>query len=181
MTDPSRRSFLGWACRALGAVVAAVLGFPAAMYLVDPRHRKPPATGMRPVSGVRLSEVGSVPVQGVIRDVRRDAWTLHPNVVVGRVWVVRPGDGELRVFTTVCPHLGCSINCVAVPPVHFKCPCHDAEFETDGSRVHRPGYDNAAPRDMDSLAYEVSRDDPDLLLVEYKVFKAGQAVKEERT
>lgn len=182
MADHDRRSLLRWACHGLGAVFAAVLGVPAALYLVDPRNREAATGAFRPVSGVKLSEVGSVPVQGVIRDVHRDAWTLHPNDVVGRVWVVRVRDGSTKdcyqVFTTVCPHLGCSINCNTAPTVHFKCPCHDAEFNLDGSRVLRPNYQNAAPRAMDTLEFDVQGDD---LLVKFELFKAGQEAKEVRS
>ncbi len=77
--------------------------------------------------------------------VRRDAWTLHPNDVVGRVWVVlkKPAlpaavaanDATvLNVFTTICPHLGCSVNQNADATTGFTCPCHSAQYNLDGSR-----------------------------------------------
>src|SRR5207249_12259763 len=114
------------------------------------------------------------PKQGVIRDIRTDAWTLHPNDVVGRVWVVKHGSGEndLHVWTTVCPHLGCSINANPDPTTGFTCPCHGAQFNADGSRVERANFNNPAPRVMDSLEWQSAADptnlDPnhrDLLLV----------------
>lgn len=187
-----RRSFLRWACYGLGAVFSAILGFPALSFFIDPRNRVAADSAKRPVSGIKLSQVGAMPAQGVIRNVRRDAWTLHPNDVVGRVWVVRVKEGQdescYRVFTTTCPHLGCSINCNTTTPVHFKCPCHDAEFHPDGTRVNRADYKNAAPRDMDSLRFEVARDpdnpnadNRDLLLVEFQTFTTGKPVKEVRS
>lgn len=182
MADSSRRSFLKWCTHGLGAIFAVIFGAPAVAYVLDPTNRKAPATGKRPVTGVKLSQLAvGVPVQGVIRDIRHDAWTLHPSDVIGRVWIVRTkpamDKGSFLVFTTECPHLGCSINLIPGEAPFFKCPCHDAEFKCDGSRVERPDYTNAAPRPMDSLDFDLARDpenpDPanrDLLLVEFQKF-----------
>src|SRR5262249_11929549 len=113
MADQQRRSFLKWCVHGMGALVGAIIGIPAIAYLIDARHRPARVTGMRKVEGIKISELTrGEPKQGVIRHVRQDAWTYHPNDVIGRVWVVKYGKGErdLRVFTTICPHLGCSIN-----------------------------------------------------------------------
>ncbi len=98
MLDPKRRSFLKWCTHALGTVVAAILGVPAIAYLIDARNRAAPASDFRPVHGIRVSDVKEInrPMQGVIRDVRQDAWTLHPNDVIGRVWIVRAKPGAMR-------------------------------------------------------------------------------------
>lgn len=178
---PDRRSFLDWAIHGLGAIFAVVFGFPAVAYLIDPRNRASSPGEFRPVSGITLSEIGDVPVQGVIRNVRRDAWTLYPNDVVGRVWVrrVRPGDTAdcFQVFSTVCPHLGCAINCnpdQAAQP-GFTCPCHDGQFLADGARrPNGPGYENPAPRGMDSLEFQVVGD---FLEVKYLTFEAANPEK----
>src|SRR5262249_38862446 len=110
MANEERRSFLRWAIHGLGAIFAVGLGLPALAYLSDARNRPAPNRGFRPVQGIKLNElVIDEPRQGVIRDIRTDAWTLHPNDVVGRVWVVKSGQAanDLKVFTTICPHLGC--------------------------------------------------------------------------
>src|SRR5438067_4975725 len=86
---PQRRSFLTWLIYGLNAVMAAVLGVPILCYIIDPRHRKGASNAFRLVEGIRLQELDeNRPTQGVLRDVRRDAWTLHPNDVIGRVWIV---------------------------------------------------------------------------------------------
>ncbi len=165
-SDPpiERRSFLKWATQGLGALFAIVLGAPAIAYLIDARNRPAPAGGFRTVDGIRLSELEiGRPVQGVIRNVRRDAWTLYPNDVVGRVWVVKIADGAFRVFATVCPHLGCSINLNL--PAGFACPCHGARFDLDGGPLDPHG--NPAPRGMDSLEWMVDPHNADLLAVKY--------------
>ena len=107
---------------------------------------------------------------------RWDSFTLYPNDVVGRIWAVRvrPGvDKECyRVFSTTCPHLGCSVNCnpdQAADP-GFTCPCHNGRFALDGSRLEN----NPATRGMYALEFDVAKDptnpdenNRDLLLVKY--------------
>jgi Rieske Fe-S protein len=193
MVNPARRSFLKWCTGGLGAVFAAILGVPAAAYLVDARNRKAPASVFRPVQGLRVSDIREVnrPVQGVLRDVRHDAWTLYPDDVVGRVWIVRTkaGAGEdcFKVFTTECPHLGCSINLIEGSIPYFKCPCHEAEFDCAGVRIERPAYTNAAPRPMDALDFQFAKDpenaDPsnrDLLMVRFQKFYQTRPTKDVR-
>jgi Rieske Fe-S protein len=194
--QPQRRSFLAWAVVGLGALFTAVLGAPVVAYVIDPRHRKSAADGaeagdgFRAVDGVTLSELRKDrPVQGTLRAVRRDAWTLHPNDVIGRVWIILKKDtfpanfrgtdpALLAVFTTTCPHLGCSVNLNAIASTGFTCPCHSARYECDGTRVLP---NNPAPRDMDSLQWKIEPDpanpDRQILLVKFENFKAGIAAK----
>ncbi len=186
MIDPQRRSFLKWCTHGLGAIFAAILGVPVVAYLLDGRNRAAPAGDLRLVAGVRRSDlVKNVPVQGIINNLRRDAWTLHPNDVIGRVWVVKLGDGnapaDYHIYTTVCPHLGCSVNRNLDPTTGFTCPCHDGQFHCDGSRVTKPGYENPAPRGMDTLAFEFDTLDPDTFLVMYQNFYQARPDKTLRT
>jgi menaquinol-cytochrome c reductase iron-sulfur subunit len=193
--EPSnRRSFLKWVTHGLGAAFSIVLGFPVISYLIDPRNRPNPPSDFRPVRGVRLSQVGDNPVQGIIRAVRHDAWTLYPNDVIGRVWIrrVKPGTDKdcFEVFSTVCPHLGCAINSNTDQAANpgFTCPCHDGRFTPDGDRKPNvPGYDNPAPRGMDTLEFDVARDpdlrdenNRDLLMVKYETFEAANPEKVRR-
>lgn len=185
MPTEERRSFLKWAVHGMGALFTAILGIPAVAYLIDGRNRPTRTPGMRTVDGIKYSDlrVGE-PKQGVLRNIRQDAWTLHPNDVIGRVWVLKKQDGQLDVFTTVCPHLGCSINTNADSRTGFTCPCHGAEFTLEGGLVVRAGYNNPAPRSMDSLRHQ-RIDDPanptpsnrDLVQVEYLNFRQGEHTK----
>jgi Rieske Fe-S protein len=145
-----RRTFLEWTINGLSALFAAVLGIPALAFLVDARNRPVRQSGLRSVA--KLSELQeNVPKEIVIRETRRDAWNLHPDDVVGRVWLVRkPGD-EVEAFTTICPHLGCSVDCTGTG---FLCPCHGGQFDLTGKRVIPHEGSNPAPRDMDRLPVE---------------------------
>jgi Rieske Fe-S protein len=179
--DADRRTFLRWATHSLGALFAAILGIPAVTYLLDPRNRKGAPATMRPVDGLRISDFRerngvreSTPRQGVIRDLRVDGWTLHPDDVVGRVWMV-PADvpSGFRVFTTICPHLGCSVN---IGEGCFACPCHNAQFAfADGTRMSP--HINPALRGMDELQWDFDPEDRDRIRVRYQSFEAGVAEK----
>jgi menaquinol-cytochrome c reductase iron-sulfur subunit len=183
-----RRTFLVWATNGMGALFATVLGLPALAYLVDPRNRATRETGWRTVA--HLGALAPLtPTEAVIKETRKDAWTLHPDDIVGRVWLVRQNEGDaLTAFTTICPHLGCSVNWVPAPPGQpadsgqFLCPCHGGRFQLDGDRVLGGGASNPAPRSMDKLEVRVVPD-PDnardkLVQVQYLRFKAMQEKKE---
>ena len=159
-----RRSILKWATNGLGGLFAALLGIPGVSYLFDPRHRPVPAGDFKPVA--RLSELEvDKPVKLLVRNIRRDAWTLHPNDVIGRVWVVRrdgtndDGSPKVEAYTAVCPHLGGSINFEEKSQC-FVCPLHGATFDANCRRVSNEvlGRSNPAPRDMDSLEIELEAD-----------------------
>src|SRR5262249_35654300 len=121
-----------------------------------------------------------VPTQVVIRDVRRDAWTLHPNDVVGRAWLVRRGKDQLDAFTTICPHLGCSINFVKDAGL-FICPCHNGTFELTGARKEGTVATTPAPRGMDKLEWRRDPADPELVQVRYQNFEQGRDVPVPKT
>jgi Rieske Fe-S protein len=171
-----RRNFLQWAIHGLNGVFAVVLGVPAVAYLIDPRNRPAPESAFRTVAHLRNLPVGE-PHAAVVRATRRDAWTLHPDDVIGRVWLVRQPNDTVKAFTQICPHLGCP---VGHQGGHFVCPCHHATFDNDGKRLLAGG-ENPAPRDMDALECKVVGTGPDAeVQVEYKNFYQARPTKDER-
>jgi nitrite reductase/ring-hydroxylating ferredoxin subunit len=169
----------------LGGVFTLLLAIPGLFYLVDPRNRPARSNSFRPVgklSGLPLSADGkpAAPVQAVIRDNRRDAWTVHLDEHIGRVWLVRIGD-QVRAFTAICPHLGCSIN-YEKSQQRFICPCHNGTFHAStndrlGQRLTVSGSTNPAPRSMDELEVrlvEIPESDGDFEIeVKYEDFISG--------
>ena len=174
----ARRSFLAAGVQLLGALAAGILAFPAVAFLIDPRHRASPRGDFQTVARLGDLPIGT-PVMAVIRDARRDMWTLHPNEVIGRVWLIRRDADQVEAFTTICPHLGCSIN---FDGKLFICPCHNGAFHLSGERMSAAelGRANPAPRGMDSLEVRRSPDNPDLIQVKYESFQQGRETKERR-
>jgi menaquinol-cytochrome c reductase iron-sulfur subunit len=182
---PERRSFLKWLTVGLSGLFGVFLGAPIAAYLIDPRHRKAKDVDWKTVGKKRSALQVDQPTQVVIRDVRRDAWTLHPDDVLGRVWLIRrkgddPGKKDafhVDAYTTICPHLGCSIN-FEESQKRFICPCHNGTFDLQCQKVEfSDGRTNPAPRDMDSLACRPDPDDPDRIQVKYLNFYQGRHEK----
>src|SRR5438093_13190259 len=167
-----RRSLLTRGVHGLSALFAALLGIPALAYIVDARNRAAPANDFKTVARLSDLPIGK-PQQVVIRDVRRDAWTLHPNDVVGRVWLVRREGNQVDAFTTICPHLGCSVNFEEKQKL-FICPCHGGTFAVDGQRVEKTAAANPAPRGMDRLECQPDPANPELIQVKYQNFIQGK-------
>lgn len=184
-----RRTFLTWATHGLAALFGAAVSIPAIAYLIDARNRKEAAGAFKQVA--RLSELGvEEPKQVVMSDVRLDAWTVHPNEVLGQVWLVKRDDKTVDVFSSVCPHLGCSISNYNKDKQRFVCPCHNGTFKLSGELVSAadlekeqgPGAKNPAPRGMFQLKpdenVKLERDpaSPDakpdyFVLVKYQTFE----------
>lgn len=94
-----RRTFLKWATAGLGGLVGLVLGIPAVAYLLDPRNRKARERAFKTVR--RFGDLkADEPQQVILSDTFSDAWTLHPNEIIGRVWLVRRPRKDEQVTLT---------------------------------------------------------------------------------
>jgi menaquinol-cytochrome c reductase iron-sulfur subunit len=134
-----RRSMLGIAAAAIGAVVGLVPLAAALLVFLDPllrKNKKPLA--YREGDGadnslVRVATLDELPDDGVPRRFavvadQIDAWNYMPNQPIGAVWIRRlksaapdasdaendQGDGKkpkeaIQVFQATCPHAGCSV------------------------------------------------------------------------
>jgi Rieske Fe-S protein len=182
-----RRSFLKLATHGMGVLFAGVLGFPAIAFLIDPRNREPAKRDFRPVAKMSdlqregtLTKDGKRVLQAVVRDERWDAWNYDPNVVIGRVWLVAPGQKDpIDAFQAICPHLGCSVDYKS-DKQEFHCPCHTGCFALNGTKISGP-----PDRGMDPLQVRTdpNPDDPadPLICVRYEEFEAEKAKKISKT
>jgi len=158
-----------WAIHGLGGLFGVVLGVPAILYLIDPRNRPARQAGFRTVARLNELEVGK-PKMVVVTDSRRDAWTLYPNDVIGRVWLIRREGDQVEAFTATCPHLGCSVNFTGS---EFLFPCHGGRFDFRGQRLLEAAPTNPAPRGMDTLAVNAEALRRGIVQVEYQEFMRG--------
>jgi menaquinol-cytochrome c reductase iron-sulfur subunit len=179
--EAGRRNFLKFLTAGLGAAFGATLGVPALAFLIDPRNRPAPPGEFKVVAKLSDLKEGE-PFAATVREIRHDAWVLHPNDIVGRVWLIRHGD-NITCFTVTCPHLGCSVDRQGDK---FVCPCHNGTFTLDGVRADPgAGRTNPAPRDMDTLEHKIESDPDDpkdkLILVKFQRFTQNVPQKVLRT
>ena len=100
---------------------------------------------------------------------RQDGWVRFAKVKVGAAWLIRDPDGQLRAFSTVCPHLGCGIDWDPRAE-QLICPCHHSVFAADGTCVSGP-----APRGLDELDVIATEAD---IRIRYQRFKPSSKLKE---
>tara|TARA_B100001750_G_scaffold245015_1_gene263657 strand:+ start:427 stop:1224 length:798 start_codon:yes stop_codon:yes gene_type:complete len=186
-SGPGRRSFLSQLLAGtIGAVVGLVPVLSGLIFFLDPLFRRGQSSrsdgsGVAskkdsegfiklPVTRALLPKDGT-PQQVTVEDDLVDAWNKFPNVPIGSVWVRVNKSGDVIVFNTICPHLGCSVEYRNVE-TDFYCPCHLSAFKLDGTK------DNPIPpRDMDSL--DVKPDTGDEIWVQFKNFRGGISEKVE--
>src|ERR1700719_625547 len=163
----NRRSFLG-ALVALGSVfIVALLSVPLIRFASFPLIRRTTDLKNSPVGS--LSEFKSLtePAMRTVQIEQIDGWrkTISEKVV----YITKDQQNQLRVLTSICPHLGCTVPW-SKEKKQFICPCHGGTFSADGSRVSGP-----SQRGMDTL--ETSVQDGQLL-VRFQYFRQLVSDKE---
>jgi Rieske Fe-S protein len=167
-----RRGFFkvltGWLAAAAGAVVAV----PGLGFLAHPMRRDTVRGGKTPLKVATPGQLKpGTPLRCDVRGELVDAWSRVPDVKLGSCWLVKSeGDGKIRAYSTVCPHLGCGIDWNK-DTRKFVCPCHESYFTPDGKLATGP-----SPRDLDEL--EVVSEASEVKVV-YRRFRVGMAKKVE--
>jgi len=160
---PERRSFLGVISGLIVAGISAVLGVTIGRYSISPAFSTSSGQDWTDLGSLGEFAEGKLVKKSVI--VSQDAgWGKFQSQ--RSVWVVRKGEG-VKVFSGVCPHLGCSVNTRADK---FVCACHGSEWDVEGAKLAGP-----TPRGLDTLEFRV---EDNKLKVKYQDFKQGLATKE---
>lgn len=147
--EASRRGFLKAATLAIGGAMGAVMAVPLVRYLLHPVGRKIVSTPTAPIDIAAEVDIiaGAAPVRlPVIASGVRDAWNTMQDVAVGSCWVSKDETGTITAFSSVCPHLGCSVSFVDKSD-DFRCPCHNSAFSKAGKKKD----DGPAKRGLDPL------------------------------
>ena len=156
----TRRSFLG-ALLGVGSVfVGALLSVPLIRFALFPLLRRTTELKKSPVGAMSEFSFLTEPVMRTIQIEQVDGW--RKAVSEKAVYVTKDAKGNLRVLTSVCPHLGCTVPWNKEKN-QFICPCHSATFAPDGARIGGP-----SQRGMDTL--ETSVQDGQLL-VRFQYFR----------
>ena len=141
----TRRGFHVGAIYAIGALITAALGAPAAAYLMlGPKARKNE-------DWVDFGDVTKLPagqpIEMVGRRTRNDGWKVISEKVTA--WVVKSPDGNVVAFGPRCTHLGCAHHWDD-NKAKFVCPCHNSFFAKTGAVLSGP-----APRPLDRYSVKI--------------------------
>ena len=145
-----RRSFFGAIVAVGSACIGAFFAIPlvrAALFPLrasDPGGAAPGWTDLGPVEGFANSKG---PATHLVSIERRDGWEL--TTVQQPVYVLAASGAQPRVVSSICPHLGCTVQWRAETD-NFVCPCHNGTYAADGSLISGP-----PKRGMDELPSKV--------------------------
>jgi Rieske Fe-S protein len=164
--ETGRRKTLAMLVTAGSCALGAAMVGPSVVFVLGPAKE----TGDGKARWVKVATVSQLkedtPTKLAVVADAHDAWSVEKNAELGAIWA-RKKAGNIQVFSSVCPHLGCSVQ---ADEQGYKCPCHDSRFDPNGKKESGP-----SPRDMDSLDTKIEGDD---LFVDFRRFKIGTAARE---
>ena len=106
--EPSgRRSFLGALFAMSAAGVSTLLAIPLVRFSTYPLRRDATETDWSDVGPVQELASLTEPTAKTITMERRDAWQTTSSQTA--VYVLPSKDGQFRILSPICPHLGCSV------------------------------------------------------------------------
>ncbi|MCV7420232.1 Rieske (2Fe-2S) protein [Mycobacterium yunnanensis] len=119
---PQRRTVIVGA--GVGALAAAVAACSSKDETATAESSSSPAASSSAAAapGAALAKTADVPVGS--------------GVIVDDVVITQATAGDFKGFSTVCPHAGCNVN--KITDGKIICPCHDSEFNLDGSVAKGP-------------------------------------------
>jgi menaquinol-cytochrome c reductase iron-sulfur subunit len=164
---PERRSFLGFILAAAGGLVSAAVAVPLVRFATFPLRVRAGETSWSDVGKIDELVPLATPVARRIEVQRVDGW--RSSMVQNGIYIVPAGDGKLKVLSSVCPHLGCSVRWIGKQD-KFVCPCHGGTFTPTGTHVSGPPL-----RGMDELESKVENG---VLKVRFQYFRQLDAKKE---
>jgi Rieske Fe-S protein len=161
----SRRTFFRSVAVTIGSFLALMIGYPLVDSIVNGSKGlvKRVFSKLGPLSSIQNSFKPVLqPTKMTFSKTDQDAFvtTREPE----QVWIIKKSTDEVKVFSPVCPHLGCRYNWDAEKKL-FVCPCHNSVFTIEGKVVSGP-----APRGLDELPSEIRNES---VYVEYEKFEAG--------
>jgi menaquinol-cytochrome c reductase iron-sulfur subunit len=164
---PERRSFIRNLFVIVGGLVSATLAIPLVRFATFPLRVREDESSWSDVG--KIDEFASLaePVARTIDIQRTDGW--RTSTAQDGVYVVPAGGGQLKVLSSVCPHLGCAVRWIDDKD-RFICPCHGGTFTRTGAYVSGP-----PRRAMDELDSKIENG---VLKVRFQHFRQLAATKE---
>jgi len=133
---PTRRLFFRWLTGAVGAVAAAILGFPVVRYFLSVRKRPAQWVALGPLADFPLNETRMITFDNPLGQAW-DGITAHTGVFVRYEGQTEDAIDQFRVLAVNCAHLGCPVTWFPQSGL-FMCPCHGGVYYADGEHASGP-------------------------------------------
>ena len=154
----NRRTFFMRGAGFLSVATAMVVGIPLVGSLFNSKSaRKKEFVEVADLDALPIDE----PKRVVFSELVNDAFLIQP--ATSDVWVIKHSDSNVTVFSTICPHLGCSYD-FQPESKKFLCPCHSSIFSLEGKVLSGP-----SPRGLDTLPQKIENGKLYLLWERYEV------------
>ncbi|MGB6689843.1 MAG: ubiquinol-cytochrome c reductase iron-sulfur subunit [Terracidiphilus sp.] len=167
VAEPPRRAFLGCALAAVGGLASAAMAVPLVRFAAFPLRAQAEGASWSDVGKADEFRALSEPVERTIEVDRVDGWRRY--AMENGVYVVPADAGNMKVLSSTCPHLGCTLRWIGEKK-KFICPCHGGTFTSTGVHVAGPPL-----RAMDELESKVENG---VLKVRFQHFRQLIAQKE---
>lgn len=163
LPQAERRSFFGAIIGLVVSGITATLGVTIGRYSIAPAF-----SGSKTERWIDLGSIEEIPEGKLVKRGLMISQSAGWGEFMTKrsVWIVRKRD-EFKVFSAVCPHLGCTVNNSGES---FVCACHGSTWDMTGNKLAGP-----TPRNLDSLEHRVENN---LLKIKYQNFKQGITAKE---
>lgn len=142
----SRRDFIKGTATIIGSLVGITIALPSIAYLLSPAMREQEGTDSIDLGPLENYPVG-IPTRFETTRTRVNGW--ERTATQHGLFVVRPSQYEVRVFSDICTHLGCRISWHADREYYIS-PCHDGHFDMMGDVVSGP-----PPRPLDEYVTRI--------------------------
>jgi len=179
--QPNRRGFVRGAACTISGIAIFVPVAASVPVVLDPVGRKREPGGSSFTRLCKVSDLTTgIPEKFSILEDKTDKWSRYKDAPIGSVYVLKQSEDDppkLTVFSTICTHLGCSVNYRGhVPDPDFYCPCHNSRFEL---KTGKP-MNNTPPRALDVLNIDSEKlASQGEVWVEYKRFKTNSRDQED--
>ena len=164
---PGRRSFLTMLISVGTIGVGALLSVQLTRFALHPLMAQTTDRSWSDVGDVEEFASIIAPALRTISIEQRDGW--RKIVSEKAIYVIKGADGQPRVLSTVCPHIGCTVAWNESKGM-FISPCHNGMFKPDGALISGP-----PRRAMDELESKI---EGGRLMVRYQYFRSLVATKE---
>lgn len=155
----SRRDFIKTITAMIGGLIGSLIGIPSIAYLLSPSLRETGDDSRIDLGPLEDYPIG-VPTRYDFTLTKVNGW--ERTAVNHGLYIIRRNEGEVRVFSDICTHLGCRVTWQP-DQEHYISPCHDGHFDVLGNVVSGP-----PPRPLDEFAAEMENGNLFVVLPPFK-------------